>query len=128
MSILEKWAETIDYSMGFHLGGLWGNMLAESPHFAETPREMSFIFFEIIEALIEKGDLLIDLRVDAENLPWRKPQIEVLNWLKSTLPLETINGESRSWWIDNSDRPDGTYPGACIWRCEGYNGADVTWA
>ncbi|GGP22036.1 hypothetical protein [Silvimonas iriomotensis] len=84
------------------------------------------LFFSILRRLIREGQLLVDTRVDARSLPWGSEQPEIIAWLEMHFPNE-IAADEGLWFIDNLERPDGQYPGACVWRAAALNGEDI-WA
>lgn len=88
--------------------------------------ESKQIFLEVLRRLMADGRLLVDMRFDHKAPPWGTVQEEILGWFSQEFPTEEVMDEGL-WFIDNFSRPDGEYPGACVWHAAAMNGDDM-WA
>jgi hypothetical protein len=119
-----RWTDLRGIS-GPQLGALYDSIpdIAPVPLDHETHKAT---FLYALERLMREGQLLVDLRFDPKLPPWGTVQSEVIDWFRSNLPSEEVVKDGL-WWIDNSARLDGWYPGACVWRAAAMNGSDI-WA
>jgi hypothetical protein len=110
---------------GPSLGALYDTIpdIAESPIDFVVHKEA---FLYSLEKLMSEGRLLVDLRFEAKSPPWGTVQREIIDWYRAHLPSEEVLRDG-IWWIDNFSRPDGWYPGACVWHAAARDGSDI-WA
>jgi hypothetical protein len=124
---LFDWQDLLDRTGVF--GPTLESLYLTIPLLARRPvayKEHKAAFLYSVERLMSEGRLLVDLRFEAKSPPWGTVQREIIDWYRAHLPSEEVLRDG-IWWIDNFSRPDGWYPGACVWHAAARDGSDI-WA